>query len=368
MRIPPFRLEQFFARYEFNVAHLLCASDVEGVPLAELLALADPETRTRYDGLKLGYTEAWGDPLLRAEIARDYAKIDREHVLVCGAQEAIFLTMNTLLGPGDHAIVAFPAYQSLYEVARAAGADVTLLRLEAGAGWQIDPQALKRALRPTTKLIVVNYPHNPSGALITQETQREVVAVAREAGVHLFFDEVYRFLEHDRNERLPPAADLYDKAISYSAFSKAYGLAGLRLGWLATEDRALLERILAMKDYTSICQSAPSEALALIALRARDKLVARSLEIIRTNLELCDAFFAEHEDVFAWKRPKASSVALVRYKRPERADAFVERLVQATGVLLLPASAFELDTNDLRIGFGRRGMAAGLEKLGAYLV
>lgn len=364
MKLAPFALEQFFARYEFTVAHLLCASDVEGVALKELLALADDESRARFDALTLGYTEAWGDPVLRTKIAEDYTTIDRDHVLVLGAQEAIFLTMSTLLGPGDHAIVATPAYQSLYEVARGTGADVSLLPLP--DTFLVDPAALRQSVRPNTKLIVVNYPHNPSGALIDAATQRAVIDVAREANAHLFFDEMYRFLEHDPKDRLPPAADLYERAISYTALSKAYGLAGLRLGWLACRDRALLERLQTQKDYTSICQPAPSEALALVALRAREKLLARAHGIIRTNLALLDAFFAEHADRFTWQRPKAASVALVGLKRGD-ADTFVDELVKATGVLLLPGSVFGIATPCVRVGLGRTKMQEGLTKLGAYL-
>ncbi len=365
MKIPPFELEQFFARYEFSVEHLLCASDVEGLALTELLALADEESRARYDALTLGYTEGWGGKRLREQIARDYTTIDPEHILVTGAQEAIFLSMITLLGPGDHAIVAWPAYQSLYEVARAAGADVTLLPLPRTG--LIDPAALRAAMRTNTKLIVVNYPHNPSGALISAETQRAVVDVARDASAYLFFDEMYRFLEHDEASRLPPAADLYERAISYAALSKAYGLAGLRLGWLACRDHDLLARIQAHKDYTSICQSGPSEALALMGLRARDALLKRAFAIIKPNLERLDVFFSQHQDRFTWKRPAAASVGLVEL-HGEPADVFADRLVKACGVLLLPASAFGMKTNELRLGFGRNHMQPALDRLDDFLL
>jgi aspartate/methionine/tyrosine aminotransferase len=364
MKLPPFELEQFFARYEFTVEHLLCASDVEGITLDALLALADEDSRSRYQALSLGYTEGWGGKLLREQIAKDYVALGAEHVLVTGAQEAIFLTMITLLGPSDHVIVAWPAYQSLYEVARATGADVTLLPL-ARTG-HIEPEALRAALRPNTKLIVLNYPHNPSGALISAATQRALVDIARDANAYLFFDEMYRFLEHDPASRLPPAADLYERAISYAALSKAYGLAGLRLGWLACQDHDLLARIQAHKDYTSICQSGPSEALALIGLRAREALLERAFSIIRPNLDRLDVFFSKHQDYFTWKRPAAASVGLVEL-HGEPAAAFADRLVKACGVLMLPASAFGMKTNELRLGFGRNNMQPALDRLAAFL-
>src|SRR5258707_2204401 len=176
MRIADFALERYFARWEFAVEYLLCASDVEGYPMAELLALADVEARGLWENLRLGYTESTGHPLLRAEIASLYEGIEADDILVfAGAEEAIFCLANVLLGPDDHAIVTWPGYQSLYEVARSLGAEVTLLPLRPESGWQLDLADLRRALRPNTRLVVANFPHNPSGALPDQATFRALV-------------------------------------------------------------------------------------------------------------------------------------------------------------------------------------------------
>ncbi len=208
MRIAEFELERFFARWEFAVEHLLCASDVEGYPMAELLALADDETRALWDGLRLGYTESTGHPLLRREIAGLYEAIEPDDVLVfAGAEEAIFCLANVMLGPGDHAIVTWPGYQSLYEVARAAGADVTLHELYAADGWALDVDRLRASLRPETRLVIVNAPHNPTGMLPTHAEWRALTGLCAEAGVHLLADEVYRFLEFDQADRLAAGAD-----------------------------------------------------------------------------------------------------------------------------------------------------------------
>ena len=173
VRIADFALERYFARWEFAVEHLLCASDVQAYPMAELLALADDETRALWDGLELGYTESTGHPLLRREIAALYETIEPDEVLTfAGAEEAIFCLANVLLGPGDHAIVTWPAYQSLYEVGRAAGADVTLHELHESDGWAIDIDRLRAQVTPATRLIVVNTPHNPTGMLVDRATLR----------------------------------------------------------------------------------------------------------------------------------------------------------------------------------------------------
>ena len=203
--------------------------------MAELLALADDETRALWDGLELGYTESTGHPLLRREIAALYETIDPDEVLTfAGAEEAIFCLMNVLCGPGDHVIVTWPGYQSLYEVARAAGADVTLHELHETDGWAIDLDLLRSQVTPATRLIVVNPPHNPTGMLPDRATFEALVSIAAEAGAHLLVDEVYRGLEFDPADRLPTGADAGPLGISLGVMSKSYALAGLRIGWLAT--------------------------------------------------------------------------------------------------------------------------------------
>jgi len=368
MRIADFALERYFARWEFAVRHLLCASDVEGYPLAELLALADDETRGLWEGLRLGYTESTGHPLLRREIAGLYERIDADEVLVfAGAEEAIFCLLNVLLGPGDHAVVTWPGYQSLYEVARAAGSDVTLHELREADGWALDVDRLRAALRPETRLVVVNAPHNPTGTLPTRAEWRVLTDLCAEAGVHLLSDEVYRFLEFDPADRLVAGADALERGVSLGVMSKSFAMAGLRIGWLATRDRALLERVAAFKDYTTICSSAPSEILALIALRARETVLTRSRAIVEANLPLLDAFFAERPEAFVWVRPRAGSVAFPRLTLPgTTVDDFAAELVEAEGVLLLPGSRFGHPGNHFRVGFGRTDLPVALGRLAAF--
>jgi len=367
VRIADFELERFFARWEFAVDHVLCASDVEGWPMADLLAMADDEARALWDGLTLGYTESTGHPLLRREIASLYEGIDESEVLVfSGAEEAIFCLVNVLLGPGDDAIVTWPGYQSLYEVGRAAGATVNLHELHEADGWAIDLDRMRRQLSPQTRLIIVNAPHNPTGMLPDRDTFDGLVALAADAGAHLLLDEVYRFLEFDPADRLPAGADVYPRGISLGVLSKSFAMAGLRIGWLATHDREMLDRAARFKDYTTICASAPAEVLSLIGLRARERVLDRSRGIVATNLERLDRFFASWPDSFSWVRPRAGSVGFPRLLADVPIDRFAADLVEAEGVLLLPGSRFGHPGQHFRLGFGRTDLGIALERLEAF--
>jgi aspartate/methionine/tyrosine aminotransferase len=374
VKIADFELERYFARWEFAVRHLLCASDLEGYPLAELLSLADGEARGLWQDLRLGYTESSGHPLLRAAIAGLYETISPDDVLVfSGAEEAIFCLLNVAVGPGDHVIVGWPGYQSLYEVARAAGAEVSLHELRAEDGWALDVERIRSALRPETRLIVVNAPHNPTGMLPSQAEWRALTELCAEAGIHLFADEVYRFLEYDEADRLTAGADALPAGISLGVMSKSFAMAGLRIGWLASRDRALLAKCAAFKDYTTICASAPAEILSLIGLRARSVVLERSRRIIATNLAVLDRLVAERPDVLTWIRPRAGSVAYPELRLAGRfagwdADRFAAELVEAEGVLLLPGSRLGQPGNRVRLGFGRLDLpeaVAGLERFAA---
>jgi aspartate/methionine/tyrosine aminotransferase len=368
MRIADFALERYFARWEFAVEHLLCASDVQGYPMHEVLALADDETRAMWDRLTLGYAESSGHPLLRREIAALYAGLEPDDVLVfAGAEEGIFCLVNVLLGPGDHAVVTWPGYQSLYEIARAAGADVTLHELREDRGWALDIDLLRRQVTPATKLIVVNAPHNPTGMLPDRATFDGLVSIAEDAGAYLLMDEVYRFLEFDEDDRLTAAADATLRGVSLGVMSKSFAMAGLRIGWLATHDRDLLERCASFKDYTTICASAPSEILALIGLRARETVLVRSREIVAANMERLDVFFEAWVDRFTWVRPRAGSVGFPRLTVPGvEIDDWAAGLVEAEGVLLLPGSQFGFGGNHFRLGFGRTDLPEALEGLEAH--
>lgn len=368
MQIADFKLERYFARWEFVATHLLCSSDVESYRMHDLLALADDEGRELWQNLTLGYTEYPGHPLLHKEIAGLYQSVQTDEIFTfAGAQEAIFAFMNALLKKGDHMIATWPGYQSLYSIAQALGTEVTLLPLEAELNWELDLAKLRRALRPTTRLIVVNFPHNPTGALLDARTFSALLALAEEANAYVFSDEVYRLLEYAPADQLPAAVDCSRRAISLGVMSKAFGLPGLRIGWLATHDADLLRRVSALKDYTSICNSAPSEILALIALRAKEQVLARNRAIVARNLALLDTFFATHADMFEWVRPRAGSIAFPRLLLNMPIEQFTNELVEQQGVLLLPGTVYDHPGNHFRLGFGRANMPAALNRLERFI-
>ncbi|MFB3818010.1 MAG: aminotransferase class I/II-fold pyridoxal phosphate-dependent enzyme [Candidatus Methylomirabilales bacterium] len=366
MRLPAFKLERYFARHEFGAPYVLCASDCESVTIADLLGL-EPDARERFDRQALGYTQSPGSPTLRQEITRLYHTIRREEVLVhTGAEEAIFLFMHAALGPGDHAVIHRPCYQSLMDVPRSLGCRVSEWEADEREGWALTAQGLTRLLRPNTRVIVLNTPHNPTGSLMPEETFREVVEIAQADGIVLFSDEVYRESEHEADDRLPAACDLDAQAVSLGVMSKTYGLPGLRIGWVATRNSAILERMAALKDYTTICASAPGEFLAEVALRHREVLTKRNRRIIRDNLRLLDDFLASHADRFSWERPKAGPIGFPRLLGGS-ADRFCQAAVREAGVLLLPGSVYDDPGEHFRIGFGRRNFEEGLARLEEFL-
>jgi aspartate/methionine/tyrosine aminotransferase len=368
VRFRDFRLERYFAEREFSARILLGSSDPESMRLAELLELSDEDGRRRWDELWLGYTESQGLPALREAIAGQSAACGTADVLVFSApEEAIFHVAAAVLEPGDHMVGITPAYQSSYEVPRSAGAEVTLVPLREDRGWALDLDELEAAVTRRTRLIYVNFPHNPTGAVLDAAGLRRLIGIASSCGAFLFSDEVYRGLEFDPADRLPAAADLYPRAISLGGLSKAYGLPGVRLGWTLCRDAELNQRMQAAKDFTTICAAAPSEVLALIAVRAADRLIGRSLARVTCNLRLVDEFVARRPDVVRWVRPRAGSVGFPELVAGMPVAEFCQRLVTEQGVLLVPGSMFEVATNHFRIGLGRASLPAGLAALGLFI-
>lgn len=367
MKIRPFQIERFYAQYEFTAPYLLSQSDCEAMSISELLAL-EPDAAEQFQNHWLGYTESQGSPELRQAITTLYTTIKPEEVLVFGgAEEGIFTFMNVVLEAGDHVIVHTPCYQSLHEIARALGCEVSNWVTSDEDNWELDVDWLAANIRPNTKAIVVNCPHNPTGYLMSPQKQAQIIEIARKYGIWLFSDEVYRGLEHNPADRLPAACDLYEKAVSLGVMSKTYGLPGLRIGWLATKDRTLYQQLAMFKDYTTICNSAPSEFLSIVALRQREQIVKRNLSIIRANLDLLDMFFAQLKDVFIWQRPRACSTAFPRLREGISAQAFCIGAVEKQGVLLLPSKNYDYGDSHFRIGYGRKNMPQSLEQLEIFL-
>jgi aspartate/methionine/tyrosine aminotransferase len=368
--LPDFRLEVYLGEHEFSARHHLTASDAETVTVAE--ALGSTGLRELAE-LPLGYQPTWGTDALRHAIAATYETLAPEDVLVfAGAEEAMYWALQELAGPGDHAIVTVPNYQSMESVPLAAGAEVDGLPLDPDRGWAVDVDRLAALLRPETRVLAVNFPNNPTGAVPDADTWDAILALCEERGVRLFSDEVYRGLEPAGRTPLAQAADRSPAALSLGVMSKAYGLPGLRIGWLASKDRELLSRLERRKHYTSICNAGPSELIATHALRRGAELRARNRAIIDANLPVFDAFFARWEELFAWEHPQGGCVCFPRYLGGEGVEAFTRDLLAEAGVVLLPASMYfselaPVPADRFRIGVGRKDPEPALAAFDAFL-
>ena len=370
--LPDFRLESHFSKWEFAARFNLTASDAQTFRLTELLSLASPQDRAAFEEMELGYTPTFGAPDLRMAIASTYERRMAEEILCfAGAEEGLYVAMQVLLGPGDHAIVVTPNYQAAETVPLSLCA-VSGVPLEPHDNWSLDIDRIAAAIRPETKLVSINFPHNPTGKILERDRFDTLVDLCRRHGLWLFSDEVYRPLGPEGAVHLPQVSDVYERGVSLGVMSKAYGLAGLRIGWLACRDRDFLQRCERFKHYLSICNAGPSERLALIALKARESILARNRAIVSANLVLLDAFFADWPDLFEWVRPDGGCVGYPRYLGKDGADAFARRLVDEAGVLVLPSGIYrsELEptpTDRFRIGFGRKGLKQGLAAFRKHL-
>ncbi len=367
MTLPPFKLERYFAKYEFNTKFLLCSSDCEALSIADLLAF-EPGAATEFQNTWLGYTESQGSTALRKEICKMYKSMQPENILVhTGAGEAIYLFMHAALTAADHVIVHTPGYQSLSEVAKGIGCQVSEWTTREEDKWALDLSELPKLLRPNTKAIIINTPHNPTGYLMSRADFDNLNKFVQENNLLLFSDEVYRESEYDPATRLPAACDYGEHAISLGVTSKTYGLAGLRIGWISTKNKKVYESMASLKDYTTICNSAPSEFLAEVAMRHRQKLIDRSLSIIQHNLNIVDNFFSSHATLFTWVRPQAGSMGFPKLLKGDIED-FCDNLVKKAGVMLLPGTMYDDSKNHFRIGLGRKNLPQAVEKLEEYLI
>jgi aspartate/methionine/tyrosine aminotransferase len=370
--LPDFKLEAYFSRWEFKARYHLTASDAQSMTLRDLLAMAGPDDAKAFDELWLGYTETFGGADLREAIARTYDHRTPQDILCfAGAEEGIYIASHVLLEAGDHAIVLTPNYQAA-ETIPLSICTVTGVALDPEQDWDLDIDRVAAAIRPNTKLISINFPHNPTGKIIKPHVLNALVALCRRHGIWLFSDEVYRLLGPDENSHLPPVADIYERGLSLNVMSKAYGLPGLRIGWIACGDRTVLARMERMKHYLSICNAAPSEFLAQVALKHAERILARNNTLIRNNLALLDEFFADYPDLFVWSPSDGGCVGYPRYIGPGSVDDFTTTLVEQAGVLLLPSGLYRSDlgpTPDdrFRIGFGRANLAEGLAAFRAHL-
>ena len=371
--LPDFRLETHFSKWEFKARYHLTASDAESLSMRDLLALASPEEREAFEGMWLGYTETFGASDLRQTIASLYEHRNADEILCfAGASEGIFAANTVLLDKDSHAIIVTPNYQS-HETLPLAICEATGIPLDPDDGWSLDIDRVVEAVRPNTKLVTINFPHNPTGTILPLDRYHALIELCRKHGIYILHDEIFHGLGPTGTAHLPFVADVYERGLSLNVMSKSYGLPGLRIGWIACADSQVISRMERMKHYLSICNSGPSERLAKIALLNRDKLLSRNCSIIDENLPKWEAFFERYPDLFEWRRPDGSCMAFPRYKGAEGVEQFTRSLVEEDGVLLLPSTIYKSDlgatpADRFRLGFGRKGLDEGLAVLDAHIM
>jgi aspartate/methionine/tyrosine aminotransferase len=374
--LPDFRLETWFSQWEFASAHSFTASDAETLSVGELLSLSGLSIDT-LTSLDLGYRPTYGSDHLRAAVAATYDVVQAPDVLTfAGAQEALFWVLSAVLRDGGHAVVTVPNYQSLETIPQHSDASVSGLPLWSGSGadvrWTLDLDRLEALLRPDTRLVAVNFPNNPTGFVPDRDTYRRLAQMCHVRGIVLVADEVYRGIEVDSAMTLPHAADLSPTAVSVNVMSKSYGLPGLRVGWVATQDRALISRLERLKHYTSICNPGVTEHLAVAALGIGNQIHDRNRAIVAANISAVRDFCADYPDLLAFEAPMGGCVSFPRFLGQEGSDTFARRTVEEAGILTLPSSIYRSNLGDvpsdrLRIGFGRTSLPTTIAALREYL-
>jgi len=363
--LPDFRLETHFSKWEFKARYHMTASDAESISLRELLTMANPEEREQFEEMSLGYTETFGARNLRETIASMYTDRKATEILCfAGASEGIFAANMVVLDKDSHAVVVTPNYQS-HETLPVAICDATGIPLDPDDEWSLDIDRVADAIKPNTKLVTINFPHNPTGAILSLDRYHALIELCRKHGIYILHDEIFNGLGPTATKHLPYVADLYERGLSLNVMSKSFGLPGLRIGWIACADIEIISRMERLKHYLSICNSGPSERLAKIALNNRNKLLARNCAIVDENLPKWEAFFERHQELFDWYRPDGSCTAFPRYKGSDGVEAFTRALVEESGVLLLPSTIYRSELGDtpkdrFRLGFGRKGLDVGL--------
>ncbi|HQH77535.1 MAG TPA: aminotransferase class I/II-fold pyridoxal phosphate-dependent enzyme [Synergistaceae bacterium] len=370
MKIADFGVEIWMNEYETRAKFNIAETCVESMTVHELLALCGDEERHLevLRRIHLTYGDIPGSERLRGAVASLYKGRSAEEVLITdGGIGSNFIALWSFVEPGDEVVALLPTYQQLYALPESFGARVTRLRARRENAFRPDVEELRRAVTHRTRLIVLNYPNNPTGASLDEDAMREIVAVADRVGAWILCDEIYRGLEHQGAYGAPSFTDLYPRAIGTGSLSKVYSLAGLRTGWIVAP-REFLEECSRHRDYTTISCGRVNDYLAALALEHRDRVLERNLALVRSNAAVLGEWVRQ-EPLVSWTAPRAGTTALLRFQRDQGSEAFCRELFDATGTMLVPGSCFEFSDCSARIGFAphTETLRGGLGALSAFL-
>jgi aspartate/methionine/tyrosine aminotransferase len=365
--IPAFRLEEYLATREFNAKFMFCGSDVESRSIADLLSFISESERESFLNLSLKYTTPSGNIALRESLAEMIPGLhSRNFLCFAGAEEAIYATAQSLLNSSDHVVTITPCYQSLKTVA-ATICSVTEVPLDKKDGsWHLDIEKIEDSIRPNTRIVFVNFPHNPTGFIPSQDVFQKLVDLVRKHGIYLFSDEVYYGLSLNPKDTLPYASQLYEKALSLGVCSKSFGLPGLRIGWISCQDEMTLDKLVNFKHYLSICNSAPSEYLAKIAIDHRDEIWAENNQLLTSNFKILKEYFNSNKELFEWMQPQGGCICYPRYRGREPILKLADDLLDRMGVVILPDWVYEQENNHFRLSFGRKNMTQALDQFSNF--
>jgi len=369
MKIAPFGVEIWMNEFENHCTHNLAETCVASLTIKELLEMSGKNDSVLADLLpmKMTYGAIEGSDRLRDAICTLYEKQNRENVVVThGAIGANALVHATLVEPGDHVISVKPTYQQHYSIPESYGADIEILHLREDNGFLPDLDELRAMVRPDTKLIVINNPNNPTGALMEAGFLEEFTDIARSVGAWVLCDEVYRGTNQVGDGFAPAIADVYEKGISVGGMSKAFSLAGLRLGWIAAPAE-LQEAVMIHRDYTTISVGVIDDYFSALALESKDKIIARSQAITRGNLAILSDWL-EGEPLLSWVKPRAGTTALLKLEFDMPSRDFCIKLQDTTRVMLLAGSALDME-GYVRIGYANSPdiLHEGLAKISDFL-
>jgi aspartate/methionine/tyrosine aminotransferase len=368
VRIEDFKLERWMSAWETKVTHDIAESGILPMSVDDLLDLLPPSereaTRDRLLALPLGYSEARGTEALREALAATYENTTADNILITtGAIEANYLLFNVLLQPGDEVVTIDPAYQQVQSVPKAIGADVKYWRIRSDDGFRFDLEDFERVLSGRTKLVSINTPHNPTGAILTDEELQHVYEVAASLGATVLSDEAYRWLDIPGGDPMPvPMRNRGELGISVGTVSKPFGIPGLRIGWIVAPE-PVIQQCWAMRDYITLSPGKLNDQLALLAVQHRDAIRARTHRIVAANMVTADQWFAANVELASWVRPRAGLLALMRYHLDIPSSELADLLARDYSVMLAPGSAFGFE-HHLRIGVGQRPeiFAEGLQR------
>ena len=352
MNIKPFAVEEWMNEYEVGARYNIAETCVDSVSLDELFALTGEDKDAflkDFCARRLTYGDIWGSDGLREGVCGLYHTVKPgEVVLTHGAAGANHHVFCSLISAGERVVSIMPTYQQLYSIPASIGAEVAIMHLKQENSYLPDLDELKALVTPETKMICINNPNNPTGALMSRELLEQIVEIARSVDAYILCDEVYRHLTQE-DGWCESIADLYEKGISVSSMSKVFSLAGLRMGWIATHDKDALAAFLSHRDYDLISCGMFDDAAASLALRHSDKMIRRNQAIVRENLAILDAWVREHPH-FYYTKPQAGTTALVYYDFDIPSYDFCKRMYHATGAFVTPGDCFE-QPHSMRIGY-----------------